>query len=365
MTAKLGGMLFIGHFPPPRNGHSLANERLLRELRRRAYAVCVIDKSSRDDRLKPFGSIRLVIKVAYLARRFRYPVYLTLGSSRAGLTRDALLLLVLPRKRTVAVHVHGGYLDDLVGTLGMRTRALVTFAFRRVDLGLALCDELLDQFSALIPAAKTGVVSNGVDPKPGQRRRLEGGSRADDLRVLFLANTLPSKGLGVVIDAMLLLRPSHPNWCLRVCGLWISELGEDAEAVETNMRSRAQPLGPAVSFDYASTDSEVARALSSSDVLVLPTTYSNEGQPLAIIEALVAGLHVVATDHRCISSMFVDEVDGVLLSVPPSPGAVADALESIAAMSPMSERRRLEHEVRWSVGAMADALLNLIQRPNA
>jgi glycosyltransferase involved in cell wall biosynthesis len=247
----------------------------------------------------------------------------------------------------------------------MRTRALVTFAFRRVNLGLALCDELLDQFHTLIPPAKRGVVANGVNAKPGQRRRFEGLARRDDLQVLFLANTLPSKGLGVVIDALLLLSPLHPNWRLRVCGLWISEFGEDAEAVETNMRARAQPLGPAISFDYASTDSDVVRALSSSDVLVLPTTYSNEGQPLAIIEALVAGLHVVATDHRCISSMFLDEVDGVLLSVPPSPAAVADALESIAAMSPMSERRRLEHEERWSVGVMADAILDLIQRPNA
>ena len=354
------GITFIGHFPPPRNGHSMANERLLTALRQRNVAVQVIDKDSAGGALQALRLLRLLLTAAYRTRRRRSPVYMTLGSSRAGLMRDALILMSIPRRRRVVVHLHGGYLTDLVGTLGKFSRTIVTFAFRRVDRGLVLSEALLDQFDTLLPPERTAVVANGITPRGTEQRGATSTTRSEDLRVLFLSNSLPSKGLGVLLDAMALQHASHPNWRLDVYGAWMPEAGETAVAVEAGMRAKAIPLGSCVQFGHAASDTEVADALAAADVLVLPTTYSNEGQPLAIIEALVAGLHVVATDHRCIPDMFEDTVDGVLLSVPPTPADIATALEAVAAMPPTPEQRRSFHAARWSVDSMAEAVLNAL-----
>jgi len=355
------GILFIGHFPPPRHGHSLANERLLGEFRRRGYEVRVVDKGLQRGRLQIVTWFRVAIAVLYFSRRYKYPVYLTLGSSRSGLIRDGLILLLTPRRRLAAVHVHGGYLDELLPTFGKASRAFVGYAFKRVDIGVSLCGALEPQLHSLSPTARTAVVPNGIDAALLSQTRSSNDSRIDTLRVLFLANSLRSKGLGVLIDAMTSLCLEHPNWHLSVYGLWMSEGDESAQDIEGSMRSKAATLGSMVTFGHAASESEVVALLASSDVLVLPTSYPNEGQPLAIIEALVAGLHVVATDHRCIGSMFVDGVDGVLLPMPPTPNHVAAALVAVAGMAPMTELRRLEHQRLWSLELMADRILDLLE----
>lgn len=351
------GVTFIGHFPPPRNGHSLANERLLMGLRQRNVAVQMIDKGSTGGPLQALRMLRVLLNTAYRTRRHQSPVYMTLGSSRAGLLRDALILLSTSRKRRVVVHLHGGYLADLLGTLDTASRSVVTFAFRRVDRGLVLADALLDEFHTLLPHERTAVLPNGITSGGPEKRGGTNITRSEDLRVLFLSNSLPSKGLGVLIDAMLLLHATHPNWSIDVYGAWMPESGETALAVEARMRAKATPLASSVRFGLATSDDQVTNALAAADVLVLPTMYPNEGQPLAIIEGLVAGLHIVATDHRCIPDMFEDTVDGILVSAQPTPASVAAALEAIAVMPPMTEERRSFHEARWSIDTMMDALL--------
>jgi glycosyltransferase involved in cell wall biosynthesis len=339
----------------------MANDRLLSAFHDRKLRVRVIEKDSRNRRLRGLHPLLVLFRVAYETRRYRFPVYMTLGSSRSGLLRDALILLAIPRRRIVAVHLHGGYLNGLVGALDRPLRAIVVVAFRRVDRGLVLCEQLRDQFQTLLPGDRIVVVANGIEPRTLGRPQGLGVSRSEGLRILFLSNSLPSKGLGVLIDALVHVRSSHPGWQLNVYGAWLSEAGEKADAVEAGMRERAESLGANVRFGRAVSDDQVAEALAAADVLVLPTTYSNEGQPLAIIEALVAGLHVVATDHRCIGNMFETSVDGVLLALPPTPSNIAEALEVVALMPPMTEHRRLFHESRWSVGAMTEVVLQALQ----
>jgi glycosyltransferase involved in cell wall biosynthesis len=67
-----------------------------------------------------------------------------------------------------------------------------------------------------------------------------------------------------------------------------------------------------------------ARLFIDSDVAVLPTYYVNEGQPLAVIEAMARGLPVIATKWRSLDEIMVDGVNGLV--VPPrSPLSIARA----------------------------------------
>ena len=62
---------------------------------------------------------------------------------------------------------------------------------------------------------------------------------------------------------------------------------------------------------------------------VLPTSYLNEGQPIAIIEGLAFGCAVISTRHCTIPEMLADGKAGILLDSP-APQSIADAITSLA-----------------------------------
>src|SRR6185295_12579955 len=70
------------------------------------------------------------------------------------------------------------------------------------------------------------------------------------------------------------------------------------------------------------------RALEEAHLFLLPTRYSNEGQPVSIIEAMAHGCVVVSTDYRAIPDLVDDGVTGVLVPYG-APGAIADAVEAL------------------------------------
>jgi glycosyltransferase involved in cell wall biosynthesis len=101
--------------------------------------------------------------------------------------------------------------------------------------------------------------------------------------------------------------------------------------------------------------SEEARAqLASFDVFVLPSRY--EGFPLAVVEAMMAGLPVVASDVGSVREAVRDGATGLL--VPPNdPGALAAAVGRLLADPGRAREmgragRRLALE-RYTAAAMA------------
>ncbi len=113
------------------------------------------------------------------------------------------------------------------------------------------------------------------------------------------------------------------------CVLWVvgerlaSDHGED---LEPQFERAAAVLGPRlVRLGYRT---DVARLLSAADVFCLPSHF--EGLPMSVIEAMLAGLPVVATDIRGPREQVVEGQTGLL--VPPGTVApLAAALTRLAA----------------------------------
>jgi len=89
---------------------------------------------------------------------------------------------------------------------------------------------------------------------------------------------------------------------------------------------------------HGAVETEAKEALlAAADVFILPTRYPNEGQPIAIIEALTSGLPVVATDWRGIRETLPPALHDLL--VPTSePAALADKLAILAADGALLEQ---------------------------
>jgi glycosyltransferase involved in cell wall biosynthesis len=179
----------------------------------------------------------------------------------------------------------------------------------------------------LAPPGRTHVIENGVD---GERVRALGargdftraalGLRADAPLLVTVARFDPIKGLDVLLRAM----PALPAVQLLVIG-------------DGPLRARLQALarddGAGDRVVFAGAIPDAARVLPLADLYV--TASRGEGLPLAVLEAMAAGLPVVATAVAGHTDVVEDGVTGALVPAD-DPERLAAA---VAALLPDRARR--------------------------
>ncbi len=159
----------------------------------------------------------------------------------------------------------------------------------------------------------------------------------------------PVKGLDVLLDAMPLLP-----------GVQLVLIGSGAETEA--LRGQCERLGLAdrVEFRDVPWDEKAADHLASFDLLVLPSR--DEGFPVTIMEAMLAGLPVVATDVGSVRESVDDESTGLVVP-PEDPAALADAIERLVDDPALRERMGAEARSRgvdrFTVDATVRAYLDL------
>ena len=158
---------------------------------------------------------------------------------------------------------------------------------RRTDALIAVSPEERDHLVGLgVEPRRVHVVPNGVGPFAGDaaaaRRVLGMPERATVLG--FVGRLCAQKNPGLALEALALLRPYRPDLCLAMVG--------DGPLKGALVR-RAHALGLAGCVGWTRAV-PAERVLAGFDAFVLPSGY--EGLPYVLLEALSAGLPVVATD---------------------------------------------------------------------
>lgn len=188
--------------------------------------------------------------------------------------------------RPVVITVHGHDLKDL--PRDPRWRPLVARALQQAQAVVAVSQEL-GGLARELGARGLRVIPNGVDCelfRPGSRRPGEGG-----WRLLYVGRFDAAKGLGVLLEALALLRQRRGDISLKLVG------GSSATGTEAPFREQVARLGLGDCVEFAAEVpwAEVPRQMGEADVFVLPSF--SEGLPLVLVEALACGLPLVAT--RC------------------------------------------------------------------
>lgn len=153
------------------------------------------------------------------------------------------------------------------------------------------------------------------------------------LRLLFLANLTPLKGLHVLLQAM--ARPETQGCTLDVVG---SLTRDPAYAKGMQRQATALGLSSSVHFHGALDGRPLIEQLARAQVLVLPSSY--EGYGIAYLEGMAFGLPAVATTAGAAGEIITDGVNGFLIP-PDDPVTLAARLTALAGDRELLERMSL------------------------
>jgi glycosyltransferase involved in cell wall biosynthesis len=208
-----------------------------------------------------------------------------------------------------------------------------------------------------VPEARVRYIANGVRPRdvtPGERsaKRTALGLREGVFAFLFAGRLQPVKDVDTLLRSFaILVQSSHGDFHLLIAGDG-SERGRlETLAVELRLVSRVTFLGAR---------GDVPELMAAADAFVM--TSVSEGQPMAIIEAMAAGLPTIATSVGGIPALL--EGGAGLLAPAGNPAKISDAMHQVATSEQL--RRELAADARkrvlerHSLPAIADGYLRLL-----
>jgi glycosyltransferase involved in cell wall biosynthesis len=266
-------------------------------------------------------------------------------------THSYVLRYLLPawaiERRGAVVHTVHNLAEHEVDALG---RAIHRVAFRAGVRPVAVSGVVARSFRAVYGFAPAAVIPNGVAAaraaEPGSREawRTAHGFAPDDLVVAYVGRFDPQKNPLGLIAAFARAAAGRPAMRLAMAG--------EGRLLEAS-RELAGKLGARVSF--LGLIPRVPEMLSACDIFALASHW--EGAPMAAIEAMAAGLPVVAAAVGGVPDLVVDGVTGLLTP----PGDAAALAAALAALADDPEKRRRFgaaaelRAARFDVGAMVQS----------
>ncbi len=282
--------------------------------------------------IRPFSDTIALWQLYRMIRSFR-PTIVHTHTAKAGvLGRVAARLAGVPMVvHTYHGHVLRGYFGPAKSAFFRALeRSLAHVTDATVTVSAALRRELLEM--RIAPAEKIHVVPLGLElarfARPAARGALRGTAvPAEAPLVGMVGRLVPIKDVPTFLAAAARVRTARPDARFAIVGD-----GELRKALERQTRDLG--LAEAVTFHGWREDLEGVYA----DLDVVVNASRNEGTPVALIEAMAAGVPVVATRVGGTPDLLGDGARGRL--VPPAdPDALADAIVAALARSKEASAR--------------------------
>jgi glycosyltransferase involved in cell wall biosynthesis len=222
-------------------------------------------------------------------------------------------------------------------------RALARRAARIVAITRALARFQLDRVG--LPAEKVEVIHYGLDDLPRPWGVNPGDDVPSDARILLAVSRLePQKGVDVAVRALPQVRRLHQDAHLVV-------LGEGPQRGELAQLARSLD----VPVHLPGRVPDVAAWLRRADVLVHPARW--EGFGLALLEAMLASLPVVATNVSSVPEIVADGETGLLVPSDDPASLAAAVSQVLGNPADYGERGRARAQAEFSVARMTKRTL--------
>lgn len=232
------------------------------------------------------------------------------------------LLALMCRKPMIAtfhgaVDVAAGerFLRAKFGIIGWGASAIVCVSKR-------LQEELAERSS--LPARKLHLIYNGVDPElfrnaPAFGLKEELGLPPETNLVVSIGNIRPAKGYDHLVDAAIKMGTLEPNTHFVV-------VGHQRPALFEKLKAQMQTASEQPKIHWLGFRQDVVNILRQADIFLLPST--SEGFSISTVEAMMAGVPIIATRSGGPEEIISDGQTGLLVPIE-DPDAIVSAVQRL------------------------------------
>jgi len=283
-------VLFVAALPPPVHGSAVVSDYVI-NLMEPKHDIYKINIGSKDVLLtynsrvvkKFFLGLRKLLIVSKESSGDYDKVYFTPAINGLAFWRDIILILIIKLKNSkasVIFHMHNKGLEN-----SYIKRILFNFITKN-DVVVVLTKKLSAPYKNAVK-----IIKNFPVGAPNTSIRIK-----DEIsRIGFLSNYIVEKGIKSFVDIAF----EFGNTSLK-----FEAAGKDADCTRNELLSIIASKGQSnLKVHGPKYDDDKWRFLDSLDVLLFPTTYSNECSPLVLMEAMSRGVLVISFNEGGIEDM--------------------------------------------------------------
>lgn len=236
--------------------------------------------------------------------------------------RDLAYLWIAKLLRArVLYQIHGGALPQQFFAGSALLTAFLRWTLNTPDVVVVLAQVELNAYQRFVPEQYVVLMPNGIDCRPYAQVPTVRSRPESALRLLYIGRLAREKGLYEIFQGLRLAHELGIDARLTVAG---------AGPEESRLRRYAQALGIASRITFAGPvfGEDKVKLFAGADVMLLPS-YS-EGLPYALLEAMAAGIPVIATPVGAIPDVVSHGTHGYLVAVRDGK-AIAEAILALGA----------------------------------
>lgn len=313
-------ILMIGPFPGSLNGQTIANQTVYEGLKAEydVDRINTLKENNFTDKSKQGKFIlnkflriskELLNENKKILTRNYDVVYMTSGQSFLGFMRFAPYMLACITKGIPYYnHIHGGYFRKMYDSQSKFKQKLLDFFIKKSTGMIVLGNSLKSMFKGILQEDKIYVCENGVqddvvateDEIKEKILRYKNDSKK---RVLYLSNLMEEKGILDLLKASEKFKDDEIEFNLA---------GAIEPSIKEKIEDYLKKYPNKIKYHGIVRGEQKKKLLLENYIFILPTYYSNEGQPISILEAYATGCAVI-TDQSVggIRDIFKEEENGI------------------------------------------------------
>lgn len=347
----------ISQVPPPHHGSTIMTVVLLETLASLGFETRLVDRRfsttidqvGRTSLSKVFRGVGLLWRLGATLARFRPASAIFFVTNRpASFIVDWAISETLRLTRTeVVAYVHTRGYESLAArnvVFRWMVGRLLGASAQTVCLGSSLTTDI----ERWVAPGTVSIIQN----TPLEVPTSPAASLLERTRVLFLSNLIAEKGADTFVELSLRLFSDYPDISFTVAGSAV-----DASVLDGLLEAVHSAGAPNVEFWGQASAEQKWQLLSDAKVLVFPSRYEFEAQPLTIIEAMSVGTPTIAFDIGGIRDIVGGDLPGILIpqdDIDTLESALREYLDDARLQASSSEQARKAFDAHFALATYTD-----------
>ncbi len=321
--------LFIGQITPPIDGQAVAFTYSYNSFDK---AKLLVDMAKVENRI--LNTILAFFHLSFVLLFKRYnTIYFMYSRTLKGVIKEIPIFFLKRRGVKIIGHLQGVGFNKFYETSGIM-KPLLKRCYNKVAESIVPMTEMTDEFKDF-KNMKVNVVPNFYSSDFD----ISENYKKNENQITFLSNCIYSKGITFLLDAAKEILTTHPKVKIKIAGRFERDSLKTKNQIKRifyrKYNSLKEDFGDSIEYLGVVKGNEKVKLSYESSIFILPSFYSMEVFPIAIMEAMRSGNVIITTNHNHIPCL-MRENNGVLIE-PRSSKEIEKAVNEI-----LSDKKKMK-----------------------